>query len=496
MKSIDSLSIEALQYYEGHPIEFCEDLIEGVDFDHWQRDAFDALVNDHFVAIAAGSGVGKTVWLALALVWFLATKPFSKVPCTAPSQHQLNDLLWGEVHKWIGRSEFLGGMLDWTQTKVAVRRYGPQWYAVARTARVSPSGQVAEGLQGFHAEENLLYIIDETSGVPDEIFPAVEGALTGKKAYAILAANPTRLTGYFHSVFNDIKMRGLYHLMHVSCLDSKFVDERYIQMMESRYGRNHPIWQIKVIGEFPTADVNLLFPPADVEVFRNHDLIDLRGLRLGVEFGLDIGRTINKSILCIRKGSVVLGFEEKSLTGGISDTIDVFDWVVELIRVYEPDLVKVDCVGIGAGVYDLLIRLFPKIIKPVIGNAHAEEAKKARYANLRAQGYWELRDILTTLYCKDIPDTLLNELSWINYKIRNGKILIQSKDEMTESTDYADSMVYAFLNGDLCIDKGNIIHFPVGFGVMNAGLEKTSSWENIGKRKSSPSLEKWSALHA
>ena len=272
MKDIDDISIEALQFYEDHPVEFCNDLIEGVDFDDWQIEAFDRLLRDHFVAIAAGSGVGKTVWLALVLCWFLGTKPYSKVPCTAPSQHQLNDLLWGEAHKWISRSDYLSSMFDWTQTKIAVRRYGPQWFAVARTARVSPQGQVAEGLQGFHAEENLLYIIDEASGVPDEIFPAVEGALTGKKAYAILTANPTRLTGYFHSIFNDIRMRGLYSTMHVSCLDSKFVDERYIKMMEARYGRNHPIWQIKVLGEFPTADVNLFFPPEDVEAFRNHNI--------------------------------------------------------------------------------------------------------------------------------------------------------------------------------------------------------------------------------
>ncbi|MBU1621907.1 MAG: hypothetical protein KKF27_20235, partial [Gammaproteobacteria bacterium] len=150
MNNINDLSVEALQFYEEHPVEFCRDLIKDVDFDDWQIEAFEALVKDHFVAIKSGSGVGKTVFLSLAQLWFLGTKPFSKVPCTAPSQHQLNDLLWGESHKWISRSEYLSAMLNWTQTKISVKGYEPEWYAVARTARVSPNGHVAEGLQGFH----------------------------------------------------------------------------------------------------------------------------------------------------------------------------------------------------------------------------------------------------------------------------------------------------------------------------------------------------------
>lgn len=488
-------SLEAIQYYEGHPVEFCKDLIDGVDFDDWQIEAFDALYRDHFVAIKAGSGVGKTVWLALAMLHFLATKPFSKVPCTAPSQHQLNDLLWGEANKWISRSAYLKELLHWTQTKITVRGYDPQWFAVARTARVSPSGKVAEGLQGFHAEENLLYIIDEASGVPEEIFPAVEGALTGKNAYAILAANPTRLTGYFHSIFTDLRMRAMYKLMTVSCLDSKFVEERYLTMMRSRYGENHPIWQIKVLGDFPTADVSILFPPEDVETFRNQDPIDMRGARFAVEGGLDVGRTKNKSIVCFRKGHVILRFDTCALTGGISDTPKITNWAVELINAYNPESFKVDCIGIGAGVYDNLKKLFPRVVYPVIGNAMPEAEKKQRYANLRAQGYWELRELLPTIYCKDIPIEIINSMGEIQYKLRNGKILIQSKDDMTDSPDELDALMYAFLNADLCVDIAGQYMEVFGLGNMNAQLEKTSQWDKIGKIDNGTGLSRFSPLY-
>jgi hypothetical protein len=491
---ITDLSTEALQFYEDHPVDFCRDLIDNVDFDDWQIEAFDNLVKDHFVAIKAGSGVGKTVWLSLAMLWFLATKPFSKVPCTAPSQHQLSDLLWGEAHKWIGRSNYLAELLDWTQTKIAVKKYGPEWYAVARTARVATGGTVAEGLQGFHAEENLLYIGDEASGIPDEIFPALEGALTGKGAYVILTANPTRLTGYFHSVFNDIRMRGMYKLMTVSCYDSKFVSERYLKMMEIRYGKNHPIYQIKVLGEFPTADVNLLFQPEDIEAFKNHDPIDMRGVRMPFEMGLDIGRSINKSIMCIRRGPVILEYIEKELTGTVADTVEVTQWAVEIIQAYGPESVKVDAIGIGVGVYDNLVRLYPKVVKPVIGNAVPADDKKRFYANLRAQGYWELRNLLPSLYCKKIPDKLIEEVSDIRYLLRNGKILIESKKDMKESPDYTDATMYAFLDSELCI--GGVDFASPNFGLeMNDELQKTCGWTAFGKASQPPSISKWDVLH-
>lgn len=474
------VSLEAMSFYEDHPIDFCRDLI-GVELDAWQKKAFDALVKDHFIAIRSGSGVGKTVFLSLATLWFISTKPRSKIPTTAPSKHQLEDLLWGEHHKWISRSKFLQNLLIWTATKVAVRNYAPQWYAVARTARVSPDGVVAEGLQGFHAEENLLFVIDECSGVHEAVFPAVEGALTGKKAYCILAGNPTRLTGYFHSVFNHLNMAGLYKLFHVSCYDSKFVEERYIRMMLARYGEDHPIFRIKVLGEFPSSEINTLISPEDIEKMRNNSPIDGRGQREeDIEIGIDIGRTIAHSVMCARKGYKIIAFDTKHLTGGVTDTIEITDWAIETIHSYNPSSFKVDCIGIGAGVYDNLRRLFPKIVRPVIGNAAVDPEKKDRYVNLRAQGYWELRGAIPYIYCENLPDRFISEIGDLRYKTPNGKILIESKEDMVKrcgrSPDYADAAMYAFIDSDICVDKHNIILVSVGLGTSNDEMVKRNIW--------------------
>jgi len=475
------LSMEALQFYEQQPVEFCQDML-GLTLDKWQVDASEALRDHHFVAVRSGSGVGKSVWISAMGAWMLATKPFSKIPCTAPSKHQLEDVLWGEFYKRIQSSPYLQELVTWTHTKVAVKGYEPSWYAVARTARVSPDGTIAEGLQGFHAERNLMFLVDEASGVSDAVFPAMEGALTGQDAYAILTGNPTRLSGYFHSVFTDPKVRELYKTFRVSCYDSSYVEDRYIHMMESRYGKDHPIFQIKVLGDFPSSDVFLIFAVDDIDRMKNNRFADVGSHNPNVdkEIGVDIGRTMAKSIACVRCGNKIIEWSERGLRGTTTDVPEIAEWVIALILAYEPSAVKIDSIGIGAGVYDIVKRLYPKITFPVIGNIPPEESKKSRYVNLRAQGYWELREVLPNLYTDKMSQMFLDELSDLRYKLKGDKILIESKEEIMKrigrSPDYVDATVYAFLDSSLCVDKHMVYYMPSTLNGLNEDMTKSSIW--------------------
>src|SRR5262245_26429529 len=52
------------------------------------------------VSVRSGHGIGKSSSAAWAISWFLETHDYAKVPCTAPSSHQLRDILWAELSKW------------------------------------------------------------------------------------------------------------------------------------------------------------------------------------------------------------------------------------------------------------------------------------------------------------------------------------------------------------------------------------------------------------
>ncbi len=113
-----------------------------------------------------------------------------KIPCTAPTQHQLFDILWAEISKWLRNNKTLERELMWTKEKVYMKQYPEEWFAVARTA------SKPDALQGFHADD-ILHIIDEASGVDDKVFEPVLGALSTPGARLLMCGNPTQLSGFF-----------------------------------------------------------------------------------------------------------------------------------------------------------------------------------------------------------------------------------------------------------------------------------------------------------
>ena len=470
--------IDAIQYYYNDPVAYAEE-IEGVSLDPWQKEALNNLVEHHFLAIRSGSGVGKTFLMGLATRWFLFTRPGSKVPTTAPSQHQLHDVLWSEHFKRINNNQVLSNLFVWTQTRIGIRDHEPEWYAVARTAQVRPGSEVAEGLQGFHDEENILFVVDEASGVPDAIFPAMEGSLAGDGSYCILAGNPTRTHGYFYDTFNNPALKKLYHHMHVSCYDSPRVGKRYIEMMAERYGENHPIFMIKVVGEFATGDSSYLIPPSFIDAMENNSKPDVRGMP--VEFGLDVGRARASSVLCIRQGTEILKYDERHKKGAVTDTNEIVQWTIENILEFGPAHVKVDAIGIGAGVYDGLHDVYGDMIVPVVGSMAPEADVKERYLNLRAQGCWELREKVPFLYCKDWPNRVIMEMGDIRTKATsNLKIKIESKEDMLaramKSPDYFDATWMAFIDEEACGGVRAVIYeFPVK---DTKSMTKKSVWSS------------------
>jgi hypothetical protein len=50
------------------------------------------------ITIRSGHGTGKDAVVGGVIIpWFLVTRPFAKVVCTAPTGRQLSDILWSEI---------------------------------------------------------------------------------------------------------------------------------------------------------------------------------------------------------------------------------------------------------------------------------------------------------------------------------------------------------------------------------------------------------------
>ena len=149
---------------------------------------------------ALGMASARVVGWPGSICWFLETHDYGKVPCTAPSSHQLRDVLWGELAKWRRHADeqsarrgdhpalALSALFHLTQDRL-VDVGAPEWGAFARTARK----EAPEALQGFHAQ-HLLFVIDEASAVEEPILEAAEGALSTPGSRVLcLAMRPGRV---------------------------------------------------------------------------------------------------------------------------------------------------------------------------------------------------------------------------------------------------------------------------------------------------------------
>lgn len=430
--------VEAVSYYAWRPAYWVEDVL-GAKPDPWQAEALEAYGAGYNLAIRSGHGVGKTAFLSWVVLHYLTTRPYPLIPCTAPTQRQLSDLLWAEIARWLNRSA-LGEVLEWTATRVSMRGHEKTWFAVARTSNTP------ENLAGFHAE-HLLYVIDEASGIPDEIMAVVDGALTTEGAQLVMAGNPTRPAGYFADRF--VKPRPGWHTMTISSEDSPRVSRTWIEEMRATWGRDSDVYRVRVLGLPPRGEPSAFITTDLVEAaFERYDATPADG---PLEVGVDVARYgEDKSAIAARRGYKVIYLEARH---GLSTT-QVAAWVAQVVQDFalpgEQAIVRVDDDGIGGGVTDLLRDMAANGL-PLRPVAATFGGSGDRWYATNAGVYWgHLRRLLKEgKLALPRDQELLFQLTTRTFSTTmQGKIVLEKKEHMKErglpSPDKADALALAF----------------------------------------------------
>ena len=426
--------------YVYDPVGWARDIV-GFKPDPWQAEALNDFIKHKFLAISTGTGVGKTTLLSILIWFFLSTRPFPKVPCTAPTGHQLFDVLWAELAKWQRQSKLLRESFRWTQKKITFNGHEEEWFAVARTSRPQPGRDTAEALQGFHAD-NILMIVDESSGVPDQIMSAVDGAITTPGAYVILTSNPTRRSGYFFRTITDKRLSvehgGSFKVRHVSCIAARKNTKRkimvagltiHIERAKEIYGVASDFYRVKVLGLPPLAEAAALITPEQVYEAHLREVPDSGQVFLSCDparYGDD------DTMFYVRKG---WKFIDRQRVQGM-DTMQVAKIGMDLVEQYKPDYYCIDVIGIGSGVYDKTRKDYIEKEYPLIGLMPVHVGEQAReedkYYNLRAEIFWNLRVFIDKVSIPFGSEMLDEELTTIKYgwDQKDSKIKLQSKDDI------------------------------------------------------------------
>lgn len=167
---------------------------------------------------------------------------------------------------------------------------------------------------------------------------------------------------------------------------------------------------------------------------------------LPVELGGDVARYgDDESVLTIRKGN-------KTEPQIIYKHIDLMQLADEWYSVYmnkKAEAIKVDAIGIGAGVVDALKRKGINVIEVNESQSPADE----KYQNARAEMYFNIREkaMNDEISIPDDPE-LKTEVSYTHYKTNSQmRIQIEAKDDIKKkigrSPDRADSLALAFYKG-------------------------------------------------
>lgn len=473
--------------YLHDPIGWVEDRL-GEHLWSKQRQIAQSVVANRHTAVQSCHAAGKSHIASRLAAWWIDTHPVGEafVVSTAPSGTQVKKVLWREI----GKAHRLGGLKGRiTEGEIPEWKIDGETVAFGRKPPDSTDDEKAmTAFQGIHAPF-VLVILDEACGIPSWLWAAADTLVTGDHDRVLAIGNPDSPRSYFAKVcaqgsgWNRLKISAF----ETPRFTGEHVDERVPLITKAWVAEQIklPAWHVggprytaKVLGEFPESAVDQLITR---KMLDRAYAADLSGNARG-GYALDVGgdeegadetcmyrsrgcghdrEPVQRQAGCgavIRIAENPLDRSPASWSG--LDTEDVADNADAILASHGADArdtpIVVDANGIGAGVHANLRHKNRRSLPFKAGESpleglrlvgdHAGALTQAlapeHFLNVRAQTFWALRVAMEAgLVDLDPEDEALGrQLLSLKYEMPNGKqIKIQSKDEMPESPDRADT---------------------------------------------------------
>lgn len=426
-----------------------------------QQEILRSLATSFRTAVKACHASGKTFIAAAAVLWWITTRTEAVAVTTAPTWTQVERLLWGEI-----RGMTYGSRISYPKPAATSLQLGPGRYAIGLSTN--------EGVrfQGFHG--NVLIVIDEAPGVLPEIYEAIEGIRAGGDVRVLALGNPVISSGPFYDVFAS-KREG-WNLITISGFDTPnleaitldqllemgeqeldenpwpyLITRRWIKEKFLEWGPGHPLWESRVLGNFPAQSEDALIALTWLEQAKLRTEADGE-----VCAGLDVaGPGEDETVLCVRRGPRIVLL--KAWTNG-----DPRGDVLAALQPFKSQLktVNVDAVGIGYYMAQHLRDHGLPVSEVNVGQASRDPEK---YVNCKAEIYWGFR---LRASCGDLAgltdDRAIAQLAGIRYSHNSrGQVVIEPKEEArrrgVKSPDRAEAVILAF--SDVGVKSGILEYY-------------------------------------
>lgn len=413
---------------------------------------------NRITAVRSCHGSGKSYNAARIVATFLINYAPSVVISTAPTNRQVKEVLWKEIHSCYEHAPVdLGGTLLQQQWRIE-----RDWFALGFTATDPDS------FSGVHSR-HVLIVVDEAAGVDDSIFDPIFGVISSGFARLLLIGNPTSNSGYFKKAFSDPRVSKiaidafetpnftkygltLDHIRSGQWADLAPEDPAELPMPELItphavadfiqpyvWGEHSPAFQSRILARFPDEDDDTLIPLSWVEHAQALDR-DWEAEQPFEDIGtqdhslaVDVGGGSAETVIAERK-------DNRAKTRAVFKHKDTMQTAGRVKQEYERSgarRVIVDTIGIGQGVGDRLAELKVPVVYFDGSRPPVTAIGKKTCINRRAECFWQLRAMLEQRdYSLDGDDRILEgQLPSLKYKVTSaGLVQIESKDEYKRRT--------------------------------------------------------------
>jgi hypothetical protein len=343
-------------------------------------------------------------------------------------------------------------------------------YAFGMATRSADRGVRFQGLHGNH----ILIVLDESPGIEEEVWEALEGIRAGGQVHVLALGNPTVPVGGFYDLFTvkreswncitfdafDLpNMEGvkgkteketierLRSLNEDELDDNPFpylVTKRWIREMADEWSTESPRWESRVRGQFPRQSEYSVYPLSLLEEAKEFkgpegEMPPPSGKMWSA--GIDVaGPGEDETVCYILDQGVIRDM-------GVWTKPDPRGDVLQFLGQYSRELGNVNCDSIGMGYY-FALHLIDNGLPVNMVNV-AESPSDERFRDLKAELYWNLRKRFEDGEISGLKDErTVSQLSGILYKDNaRGKTEIESKEDMRKrgarSPDRAEGLVLA-----------------------------------------------------
>ena len=342
----------------------------------------------------------------------------------------------------------LGGELTATRLRI-----NEKWFAMA-TATNDPNN-----FQGGHAE-HILVVMDEAQGVDRGIWEAAESMVVNEGGRLLSIFNPLSSTG---PAYDATRKPHEWNLVKLSCMRHPnvlteheivkgAVTRQWVEDRKRELGEEHPLYQARVLGEFPNTSEDTLVSVKDLDdaVERWTPLAD------GIWLGVDIARfgSDNSWAIVVLTGKVIYEIKWSGL-----DTMKSVGMIHQIVQDYDIPWthVNIDDGNMGGGVVDRLHEQDKEVngiqfgSRPIMDwEGFGLDSDGMTFLNRRAEMYWNIRALLKAKRLQ-IPrrfSMIWADLMAPKYNFRSdGVCRLEGKDDIRarigRSPDAGDAMALA-----------------------------------------------------